>query len=538
MAIGAGKGVMRIVGAGMKFHTNFCLGLARGFRNAPKLYNDDTVRPTEKVTGFASGVKVAGKEFGLGFYDGLAGLVTQPMKGAEKEGGRGLLKGIGKGIAGLALKPAAGIWALPAYVSQGITVEMRGLFKRAEGEYILASRVKQGEEDFYAGSTAEERRNILARWQARDIREQLKGFWSLKEKQKEPKKKEVDDGQGGVEERRGNIGASEEVERAFAGRPRWFRGRSGRGSVVGATDTTSTAAMSAEANIPLRPPATASSASSSYFPLDDDEALESAILESVAQTSRGDREDDARVEAAIRASVRALRSATGPGSDSGQVAWEPDRKVLPQMIPEPHAGDGSQMHLGGVPHEDEDLKNITDEEYQALIEEAVRRSLLEQQQEEEQEQWGEMLANPSAGLSPISTTTATATTATAQPVFELPVDIPSAGPATIPPTQGGADDEEEQLRRAIEESEREHRSREENLQRQKTEEEIVLEYVMRQSLAEEEYRRAAWKGKGVARQEPGEQQQEPHEEDDEELRRALEYSKMSGQGGAGPSRMR
>jgi hypothetical protein len=41
-------------------------------------------------------------------YDGITGLVTQPMRGAEKEGAAGLIKGIGKGIGGLILKPGAG----------------------------------------------------------------------------------------------------------------------------------------------------------------------------------------------------------------------------------------------------------------------------------------------------------------------------------------------------------------------------------------------------------------------------------------------
>jgi hypothetical protein len=111
-AIEAGQGVTRIVSTGVKSPMNFCLGLARGFRNAPKLYNDETVRPTEKVTDLATGIKVAGKEFGFGLYDGLSGLITQPLSGAEKEGGVGLLKGIGKGIGGLILKPAAGKFAV------------------------------------------------------------------------------------------------------------------------------------------------------------------------------------------------------------------------------------------------------------------------------------------------------------------------------------------------------------------------------------------------------------------------------------------
>jgi hypothetical protein len=50
----------------------------------------------------------ARQEFGYGFYDGISGLITQPLRGAEKEGTAGLIKGIGKGIGGLLLKPSAG----------------------------------------------------------------------------------------------------------------------------------------------------------------------------------------------------------------------------------------------------------------------------------------------------------------------------------------------------------------------------------------------------------------------------------------------
>lgn len=107
-AVAAGKGVSRIVGTGVKTPMNFCLGAARGFRNAPRLYNDDTVRPAEKVTDFASGLKVAGKEFGYGIFDGISGLVTQPLRGAEKEGAVGLIKGFGKGLGGFFFKNSAG----------------------------------------------------------------------------------------------------------------------------------------------------------------------------------------------------------------------------------------------------------------------------------------------------------------------------------------------------------------------------------------------------------------------------------------------
>lgn len=102
------KGISRIVETGFKSPMNFTMGLAKGFRNAPKLYNDDTVRKQEKVTGIGSGFMLAWKELGLGFYDGVSGLATQPMRGAQKEGGVGFIKGFAKGIGGVILKPAAG----------------------------------------------------------------------------------------------------------------------------------------------------------------------------------------------------------------------------------------------------------------------------------------------------------------------------------------------------------------------------------------------------------------------------------------------
>ena len=48
------------------------------------------------------------QEFGLGLSDGLTGLVTQPVKGAKKEGFVGAMKGIRKGLGGVVLKPSVG----------------------------------------------------------------------------------------------------------------------------------------------------------------------------------------------------------------------------------------------------------------------------------------------------------------------------------------------------------------------------------------------------------------------------------------------
>lgn len=130
-AVGAGRSVGRVVGTGVKSPMNFCLGLAKGFRNVPRLYNDDTVRPVEKVTDISSGIRVAGKEFGFGLYDGISGLVMQPLKGAEKEGAGGLVKGVGKGIGGLITKPAAGEYLFTiCHRPDADTLKASGAFQR------------------------------------------------------------------------------------------------------------------------------------------------------------------------------------------------------------------------------------------------------------------------------------------------------------------------------------------------------------------------------------------------------------------------
>ena len=51
----------------------------------------------------------SGQEFTEGFYYGITGLLTQPARGFQKSGGRGLVKGVGKGMGGVFLKPAAGM---------------------------------------------------------------------------------------------------------------------------------------------------------------------------------------------------------------------------------------------------------------------------------------------------------------------------------------------------------------------------------------------------------------------------------------------
>ncbi|KAA8893309.1 hypothetical protein FN846DRAFT_546447 [Sphaerosporella brunnea] len=161
-AMGGSKAVSKIVGASIRSPMDFTLGIAQGFRNAPSLYGDE-VRPESRVTGFQSGLKTAGKELGLGFYDGITGLVKQPYKGAKEAGPAGAIAGFGRGIAGLVLKPGAGIWGVPAYAMKGIHREYLKLFTKDVNGYIASARAAQGVHELL-GAPPGMRRQVVERW--------------------------------------------------------------------------------------------------------------------------------------------------------------------------------------------------------------------------------------------------------------------------------------------------------------------------------------------------------------------------------------
>ena len=100
------------------------LALADGLHAVPKLYGEK-VRDHGTVTDWKSGGAVTGKvlpiiesgaaqlltasqTFGYGLYDGITGIVTQPLKGAKDDGVLGFTKGLAKGTVGIVTKPGAG----------------------------------------------------------------------------------------------------------------------------------------------------------------------------------------------------------------------------------------------------------------------------------------------------------------------------------------------------------------------------------------------------------------------------------------------
>ncbi|KAJ2978663.1 hypothetical protein NUW58_g7429 [Xylaria curta] len=536
--IDTGKSINNIIVTGVRSPMNFCLGLARGFRNAPNLYNDTTVRPVEKVTNLSSGLKVAGKEFGYGLFDGITGLVTQPLKGAEKEGGAGLIKGFGKGIGGLILKPAAGLWSLPAYAMAGVHAEIRTLFAQSAHKYIVASRISQGNLDLN-DSSAEEREDIEVRWLS--LKGSMKGFYALKQKEK-GKSREV------------SPSASEHASASNenldeAPRTGWFQSRNISPEERRRLQEQRKAWKRRRAAGPFVEEDVRSISTADTRELDDE--FENAIRAAVHETSRGDPAEDARVEQAIRSSVGVLRrrsttmsslasSNSGLSNTSRQMTgWVPDVKhPLPDDKRE-------------YPFSPDDLENITDEEYQALIEEAVKLSIVESQQqairmhdleednEEDDENMRRALEQSQAeNQAPREDEEYRKAVEASQAEHEHePAEFDEealrqaieASQADQQAQQQQPDDDEE-LKRALAESEKVHQQELARISSLRSEEDIVMEYVKKQSLAEAAFLNA--KGKNTAAG--------AEADEDEELRRALEESVKTDDvtrrgGGGGPS---
>lgn len=504
-----GKSVSRIVGAGLKSPMDFSLGIARGFHNAPKLYGDDTVRPQTKVTDLQSGLKAAGKEFGYGFYDGITGLVMQPLRGAEREGAAGLVKGIGKGIGGLILKPGAAIWGLPGYTFMGINKEIKKMFGSSVTNYIITARTTQGYEDA-KNSTYEERLEIINRWRLhkdeyQNLRMKVnevggpegqesgrltpKGFMQTRHLTFDERKKLSEERKLRRQAERRRL----EAEQGPHGNHRFcpFCRRS--------------APHSHEPRALQTKPIVTVGANQDHF--------EQAIYASVSATSRGNAEEDLMIERAIRASVRELQGSEG-STLTGEEAL--NRAIQASIIE------------AGREKSDEQGPDITmteeEAEQQALLEKAIQASLAQYQltarapaREDDDDDDGDDTDDDENIKKALQ-------------MSEEEMDKEESAILV---------DEQQQIKLALQKSN-------EEFVRNRNEEEIVLDYVRNQSLIEEQQRKktepeAIERGRSHTAPEPSEaatpstlaeMEEYMSPADEEALRLAIEESMRDSHGDA------
>ena len=435
----------------------------------------------------------------------------------------------------------------------GVDAEIRAFFANNAHNYIMASRISQGHED-HKESSQEERDDIVVRWI--DQKPQLKSFYAMKQRQKGKSR----DASPAQPERRGTTpGSGEELRRSLWQHSRRISTDESKHLLRRSTADTSNASSSSlneDARLSV-PGATR----------EQDDEFEQAIQEAVRQTSTGDPTEDARIEQAVRASVLAVRSRTntlnsvvnssnsatfssGPASTFSMGAQE----IPPQLPP--------RASTDGLP----DLEDITDEEYQELIEQAVRLSVVEHERQpafsrrrssstddENDEEFQRVLQRSQTEQTASSNERdeeeyrrvleeSQAEYAKARASRDNEEDDDEALRKAIEASQaeqqqqqdgrGGGDDDEEELRRAIEESERAHREELARLKASRTEEDIVMEYVKRQSLAEQQFRMAA-RGKGKQGESSGSGSgsgaagADGDDDLDEDLKAALEQSMQS-----------
>ncbi|KAF2219485.1 hypothetical protein BDZ85DRAFT_322273 [Elsinoe ampelina] len=469
-AIGTSKGVGRILESSFRSPMDFSHALARGFHNAPRLYGDDTVRKQDKITDFKSGVRAAGKEFGFGMYDGITGIITQPLQGAKKEGAVGFIKGIGKGIGGIVLKPQAAAFGIPGYMMKGVYKELQSTWGSSVQNYIIAARTAQGFEDWH-GSTHEERSDIVQRWAV--LQETIKKKKNIDEVVVEwGKEQKVKSDKRRLERRRkikecldttdfrGLMGKQKNIGRIEAGpahEPRRSESISYQSETPSDVDVLTPASSFDESrelgHVPLQHRSTTETVRESHVEVEDED-LELAIQRSIQEASSGDREEDELLERAIRESVRQLEERPEHDDDEESRAIEAAMQASLREA-ERLQRRGHQGEYGG-------FGTLTSES-KGRIEDG--RSGAGPSSADTNQETG--VINPSEQPPGYEAATATGS---------------GSGEAA---GEGESEDDEQRLADAIRQSLQDHELKE----RERTEEEIVMEYVKKQSLLEEQHRK-------------------------------------------------
>ncbi|GMF20240.1 unnamed protein product [Phytophthora lilii] len=87
--------------------------------------------PRKQVaTHIGTGLIHGTKQLGKGIFAGVTGVITAPAQGAIHGGLPGFIEGVGRGIIGVAVKPAAGVLDLAATTAAGITATTSALDRR------------------------------------------------------------------------------------------------------------------------------------------------------------------------------------------------------------------------------------------------------------------------------------------------------------------------------------------------------------------------------------------------------------------------
>jgi hypothetical protein len=455
--------------------------------------------------------------FGYGFYDGITGLVTDPLKGAKKEGAAGFVKGVGQGIFSVPFRVMGGVWAVPGYAMKGIYQEMIKSKGKTVQNYIIAARIAQGYDEAN-GLSSRERDDIVSRWKY--VKVGMKKKKNLGEDQMDSLHSLVLDKRKRREERWARVNTHFKRPDAQPSNPPALSAQSSHQGtpLTHSTSNQSSVSSPGPRTIPdgqqpawrQRPAATfpqpsSTQASQSQIALEaeliaEEEAerreLEAAIAASISHNSHGDPDEDKLVANAIRASIaeldrtpetagiaeeeqalqRAMQASLDEAARAGRS--EQEQKQLEDTIRQSLLDTSRRRQHGSDNEWDSGDDTEEDEEFQRIVAESKELAHLHEQHPEE---YGNAAGAQESG---IMTAIADATGAN--------------GPA-----HSADDGDDEEMKKALELSEKAHKESMEKLEKQKTEEDIVMEYVRKQSLLEEEHRQRALQGRDTGGERSG-----------------------------------
>ena len=223
---------------------DLALAVAQGFHNAPRLYGDSTVRTPRRISGMKSGLRAAGEEFAFGVYDGVTGLVLQPYNGVKKDGVKGLVPGIGKGLFGFVLKDLAAIIGPVGYTLKGVHKEM--VKGKQPTAFIRRARVMLGGKD----------KASLKKVKLQEIEARVEKAWAIVMeimKEIDRTKEEGLSSRWAIARERRRLektGAFESVETAEQAFQMWKREREGERERESAAPTTNTTVTTAQSSAP------------------------------------------------------------------------------------------------------------------------------------------------------------------------------------------------------------------------------------------------------------------------------------------------
>lgn len=331
------------------------------------------------------------------------------------------------------------IWGIPGYTFKGIYKELQKHLGSSVQNYIVAARTAQGYEEWMS-SGREERLDVISRWHATQL-ELSKGMHQVRHASFRTPQEMLRSRHTSYEEReRASEDKKKQKDAVDAHRTQSLRSEDAESS-----------AASVQAHL-----------ASEQDTDTDSIALEEAIQNSVMATSKGNPEEDRMIERAIRASIVELQLASGNGDGDDAVG-----RAIQASITE-----ASKVRMEGITATPDQMDGISDHDRQ--LEATLRQSMIEQHQINDGEQ---RVRRPDSDKPEI------ASDDDENMKFAIEQSRASTAEKHVLESDKG-------LQKALKESKEAHESHEQGLLKAKTEEQIVLEYMKKQSEAEDQYPRS------------------------------------------------